>query len=85
MKYNNLYLIFLSLLLLNCKKRDQPISWNADLAIPIAYGSLNISNLLSDSLTNTLNDQSVQLSYSNTLYSLKLVFLISFLSIERYS
>ncbi len=67
-----LYFVFLVLLFNGCKKRDQTVSWNADFALPLAYGSLSITDLLSDSLTTTLSNQSVYLNYSNNLYSLEL-------------
>jgi len=67
-----IYLISLAFLLPSCSKRNKPISWDADIAIPLAYGSLNIVDLLTDTLTTIQSNQSVYLNYSNKLFSLEL-------------
>jgi hypothetical protein len=72
MKQLMIYLISLAFLLPSCSKRNKPISWDADIAIPLAYGSLNIVDLLTDTLTTIQSNQSVYLNYSNKLFSLEL-------------
>ncbi len=75
---NKLLILICAILLLStCKKRKDPIYWNADYIIPLAYGSLSIIDLLTDTLTSVNTDQSVNLSYNSTLYKLDLDSLIS--------
>ena len=67
-----LYILSLFIITTSCKKREQSTHWNADFGIPLAHGSLNLSNLLSDTLTLAQSDQSVYLNYSTPIYTLSL-------------
>ena len=77
-----IYIFSLFIITTSCIKREQSIHWNADFGIPLAHGSLNLSNLLSDTLTLVQIDQSVYLNYSTPIYTLSLDSLVKIESPE---
>src|SRR5688500_762670 len=52
----------LALIFIVSCRRDDP-SWDLDITVPVAYGSLSLDNLLADSLTSTGTDGSVRITY----------------------
>ena len=71
MKNKNGYLILLAgvLLFAGCryKLKDRP-NWDTEVILPLAYSSLTLENLLTDStLTQINSDQSVDIIYRDTL------------------
>lgn len=60
-----------------CNKTKLPITWNADYSMPIAYGSLGIDDILSDSIINIDSNQIVNLNINKNLFSLNFDSLIS--------
>ncbi len=63
-------LIFFLISLISCKKERAPLSWNIDAIAPLYYGNLSINDLLSDSITQSNPDHSVQLNFSTNIYRL---------------
>ncbi len=64
-------LVFL-LLCVGCKRQEEPLRWNSDYSLPLAYGSLGIADLLPDSLVNVASDSSIMLVYEGELLNLDL-------------
>ncbi len=56
------------LALASCLKRENPLSWNADWSAPMAYGSLNIGDLLPDSILTSNSDSSIILKFNTELF-----------------
>lgn len=66
MRMKRLKFLFLGSLIalifvVSCKREE--LSWDLDLTVPVAYGSLTIDNLLADSITSTGPDGSVRITY----------------------
>ena len=58
------------LILFSCNKEKKlNPSWEIGIATPILKTSLNINNIVADSLLTTNSDSSLQLIYNNTIYS----------------
>ena len=55
----------------SCKKKLET-SWDVDVLIPLIKTTLNISNLIEDSLIQTNTDNSLSIVYENTLFELSL-------------
>ena len=60
-----------------CKKTKTAVTWNADYTMPLAYGSLGIADILSDSIINIDSNQIVNLNINKNLFSLNFDSLIS--------
>jgi hypothetical protein len=60
------------LAVVQCRKRDKEIQWNADIVFPLAYGELTIYDMLSDSLLHVNDDHTIQLRFQTDLLSLSL-------------
>ncbi len=58
------------LILIGCKKRERPLTWNSDWSAPLAHGELSIADLLPDSLLVSNPDSSLQLVFNSDLYTL---------------
>lgn len=69
-------ILLLTTLLWSCKK-DQRTHWDTEWYGPLAHGSINISDVLDDSLTYTQN-QNVWLQLNRNIYTLKADSLFSF-------
>ncbi|MCW3127190.1 MAG: hypothetical protein JWO03_2848 [Bacteroidetes bacterium] len=61
----------LVLLLASCK-RDSATGWDTGLLAPLATTNLTIGNLIKDSILHTNADNSLSISYQNTVYELNL-------------
>jgi hypothetical protein len=74
MKKNSLLLLLLLLMigLGQCRKRDKDIRWNVDMVFPLAYGELDIYDLLADSLLHVNADESIHLRFETDLLALSL-------------
>ena len=59
-------------LLTNCNKNREPIEWNANYSIPLAYGSLGITDFIVDSLYTLNPDSSINIHFQRNLYQLSL-------------
>lgn len=71
MKYlTKIILILLLIGSISCKKERKPLSWNVDALLPVFYGDLSINDLLSDTLLEINNDNSVQLKFTSNVYRL---------------
>ena len=60
-----------------CKKTRTAVTWNADYTMPIAYGSLGIADILSDSIINIDSNQIVNLNIKRNLFTLNFDSIIS--------
>ena len=58
--------LFICSLFLNCKKRSEPISWNADYIIPVSSDSINIGKILG-SQKLTLSNNGTHAIFNDTL------------------
>lgn len=74
-KQSILLLCFLLGISISCKKKE-PVSWPIDALTPIAKGTLNMKDILADSLYDLGADSSLKLVYSNQLANLKIDTLI---------
>ncbi len=71
MKFQNLLLILLfTCTLLSCKRELQQSSWDVDLIAPIAKSSLNIENLLHDTLTLADENDFISIVFEQEFYEL---------------
>ena len=59
-------------LLTNCNKNREPIEWNANYSIPLACGSLGITDFIVDSLYTLNPDSSINIHFQRNLYQLSL-------------
>ncbi len=64
--------ILLGLFFFSCKKKLNIPSWDVGILGPVANTSLDISNLLADSLLQVNEDNSLTFVYSNSVFSLTL-------------
>ena len=55
----------------SCRKKSET-SWDVDVLSPLIKTTLNIGNLVEDSLLQTNTDNSLSIVYENTLYELSL-------------
>ena len=53
-------------------KNRGPVSWDANYSIPLAYGSLGITDIISDTLYSTNTDNTIKIHYKRNLYQLSL-------------
>jgi hypothetical protein len=65
----NIYLFLLLLLTFSCIKDVKRPQWDVDVLFPIAHTSLNITNLIPDSLVSVKNDSSLSLVYNSDVFS----------------
>lgn len=59
-----------------CQKNNDRTNWNTDALIPLAYANLSIGDLIADSLLEVDENELVSLSFSDTIFTLKLDTLI---------
>ncbi len=64
--------IFSSFLFVSCRKANDGPSWDTELLAPIANASLNLNNLLTNSVIQANPDSSLKLVYENNFYGLKM-------------
>ncbi len=62
--------------ILGCQKNNENTNWNTDALLPLAYTNLNIGDLIADSLLEVDENELVSLSFSDTIFELKLDTLI---------
>jgi len=67
----NIFLFFLSLVLLTSCKRDRNTTWDTEYLTPIASGELSLVNLLKDSTVKTNSDNSLNLQLDKVIYELE--------------
>lgn len=53
--------------LANCKRSENPLSWDSDYTLPLVHGSLGVSDLIPDSLLSVAPDSTVMLVYEGSL------------------
>jgi hypothetical protein len=68
------FLIFIlfSLLFCSCRKDMDKTSWDTEVIAPLINASLNINNLLPDSILQTNPDSSLKIVYKNNFYNLSM-------------
>ena len=66
------FIFFTFAFLVNCNKNRGPIEWNANYSIPIAYGSLGVTDFIVDSLHSLDPDSSINIHFLRNLYQLNL-------------
>ncbi|MFN8310315.1 MAG: hypothetical protein U0T73_10175 [Chitinophagales bacterium] len=73
MRRNTWFVLWLGVLfaLGSCRKEDKT-NWDTDLVTPLGKTTLSIQKLVKDSLIKTATDNSLTLSYRNTVYELNL-------------
>ncbi len=71
MKKNILIICIICFTTLCCKKHDDT-SWDIDVLSPLIKTTLNIGNMVADSLLQTNPDNSLSIVYENTLFELSL-------------
>lgn len=59
-------------LLINCNKNREPTKWNANYSIPLAYGSLGITDFIVDSMYSLNPDSSINIHFLRNLYQVSL-------------
>jgi hypothetical protein len=64
-------LLLLGVAVAGCKK-DEPTSWDTDIASPIGYGRFNLEDLLEDSLLLTNPDGSLGLAYDQEILDIRI-------------
>lgn len=69
-KMKKVVLLFVLLYLAGCKKDDLKPSWDSDMLLPLAFSTINIHNLVDDSLCKVNTDSSISLVYQTDLASL---------------
>lgn len=69
-KTSKVLLISLSVVLFSCRKEMGKPSWETQLLVPIVKASLDINNLLPDSILQANPDSSLKIVYNNDIYSL---------------
>ncbi|MEO6902225.1 MAG: hypothetical protein ABI315_03630 [Bacteroidia bacterium] len=60
----------LLVIIFSCRKENSKASWDMQVATPLVYTTLNINNLLPDSIVKTDADNSLKIVYENQLYNL---------------
>jgi len=68
----------LSAVLSSCQRDDDESGWNMELYSPLLRTSLDISDLIQDSLLNTESDSSLTVVYQSHLYNLSVDTLVGF-------
>ena len=68
-------LLLLALLILSCKK--EKTSWDSSFDVPIAYGTIDLKDLVTDSVLAVNTDQSYQLVLNQDLFAVKIDTLIT--------
>lgn len=68
------FIIVLTLVsfLVQCKRSDTPLSWDADYSLPLIHGSLGMADLIPDSLVALGTDSSIILTYEGNLLNVDL-------------
>lgn len=54
----------------SCRKENSKASWDMQVATPLVYTTLNLNNLLPDSIVKSNSDNSLKIIYENQLYDL---------------
>ena len=72
MKFRYFLLLLAVVLTFSCRKEMEDPNWDVDILAPILKSSLNIDDLLNDTLTNVNPDSSVSLVYQYLLYGFNL-------------
>lgn len=67
MKHLNLLLLLIPLLFLSCNRER---SWDAEYAVPLVHGTLNMEDLVDDDVLVMESDSSLRLVYTHNLYTL---------------
>ncbi len=70
LKHRIYIFLSLSLLFLSCRKENENPSWDMQVLAPLLKSSMNIGNLVPDSLLKSNADSSLKLVYENNLYKL---------------
>lgn len=70
-RINNLLLVLATVLALSSCKKGDP-SWDVNVVGPVAYSSMSIYDLLPDTMLQSNADSSVNLVYSDNVYTLEL-------------
>ncbi|CAG5078625.1 hypothetical protein [Parvicella tangerina] len=60
------------IILLGCRKKEAPLSWNSGYMVPLVHGSLGIEDLIPDTLVSVDVDSSILLRYEGELLNLDL-------------
>lgn len=60
----------LLIIFFSCRKENSKASWDMQVATPLVYTTLNINNLLPDSIVQSDADKSLKIVYENQLYDL---------------
>mgnify|MGYP006983835121 FL=1 len=58
--------------ILSCIKNREPINWEANYSIPLAHGSLGVTDIISDSLYSINPDNTINIHFKRNLYQLSL-------------
>ena len=56
--------------LFSCRKEMGKPSWDTEVLTPLVHGTLNINNILPDSVLQTNADSSMKIVFNNNLYNL---------------
>ena len=66
------FILLISTIILSCMKNRGPVSWDANYSTPLAYGSLGITDIISDTLYSINTDNTINIHYKRNLYQLSL-------------
>ncbi|MBN8704099.1 MAG: hypothetical protein J0M08_13605 [Bacteroidetes bacterium] len=72
MKKQLLVVLIASIFLFSCTKNKEPLSWDTGILAPILTSSMNIDNILIDTLVHLNSDNSISIVYSSKLYNLNI-------------
>ena len=61
---------FISFAVISCKKGNNPTRWDTNIVAPVVYGDLTINDLLTDTILEVNNDNSIQLNFNSNIYEL---------------
>ena len=70
-------IIVIAIFTISCLKREAPLTWETDWTVPIAHGSLDLGDLLPDSLLVSNPDSTLQLVFEHDIYTLDLEELVA--------
>ena len=79
MKYRNyiILVLFCIVTFFSCQKETGSASWDISVFSPIIHSTLNVDNLVPDSLLQQNADSSLKIVYDNTLYRVSLASLVN--------